>query len=96
MNGGHRDESTTAQLKFRALVETAEPGAEQIAQWFRAFVALAEDPCSILSTHIIDHNCLSSSSGDPMPSSDQGHIHTCRQKPFRHTQLDKSGKKNNI
>jgi hypothetical protein len=85
MNGGQREESTPAQLMFRALVETAEPGAEQMAQWFRALVALAEDLASILSTHIIDCNCLNSSSGDPMPSSDQAHIHTCRQKPFRHT-----------
>lgn len=93
MNRGHREEgTTTAQLMLGALVKTSEPGAEQMAQWFRALVALAEDRGSILSTHIIGHNHLNSSSGDPMPSSDQAHIHTCRQKPFRHTKLNKSGK----
>ena len=35
----------------------AQGGTGEMAQWFRAFAALAEDLCSVPSTHMVVHNC---------------------------------------
>ena len=44
-------------------------GHGEMAQWLRALVALAEDPGSVRSTHMMSHKCLLPVPGDLMPSS---------------------------
>jgi hypothetical protein len=39
------------------------------AQWLKMLVALAEDPGSVRSTHMMSHKCLLPVPGDQMPSS---------------------------
>lgn len=57
---GRKHQGTASVQCFKI----AEPGAEQMAQWSRALIALAEDFGSILSIYILDHNHLNSSSRD--------------------------------
>lgn len=91
MNQGRREESTVYSLRSELRLRLQSQGLED-----RQLSGL-EHLSLLQSTHIIDHNLLNSSSGDPMPSSGfyghRAHIHSCRQKPFIHTKLNKSGKK---
>lgn len=67
---GRKHQGTADAQRFKIV----EPGAEQMAQWSRALIALAVDLGSILSIYILAHNHLNSSSRDPMPPSDlHGH-----------------------
>jgi hypothetical protein len=60
-----------------------------MAQWLRALDALSEDQSSILRTHMVAHNCLTSASGRSntlfwtswVPDTLMVHIHTCSKTP---------------
>ena len=48
--------------------------AGEMVQWLRTLAALPEDPGSILSTHIVAHNCLWLSSRDSDTFTPNAHI----------------------
>jgi hypothetical protein len=56
-----------------------------VAQWLRALAVLLEDPSSIPSNHIFDHNLLLTLVlEDPSPSVGTAHRHKCRKNTNTH------------